>query len=335
MDYQDYLKEQSIRDLSQILKKYGKGVVSNTTPFVKEDEEPMKGATVELTNAESAAARVSEISDYYSDLLGPAYYSGIARVGTFITYNDYEEKGSDRRKGALIIGYLYKGAVYKNQLEIKSLPAAERIPIERAIGSGLFHYIIRLYEKGKGLASTKAIPMLSLYAIPSESKQLAKALECLKWTIVSSQLSSKVFGLASIKEKLVGDIVKGVTVEHGKIAKLNQQSYYLTVPLPQDSDESRKVKFCVRDLVPVIPSCNGYNAVKDKTIVKGALVRLCNDKGCKNISRGAVFTVTGIKSNMQSGRISVRSRNHKLDIVSGLYEGRMVRCYAKNLKLVK
>lgn len=333
MTYQEYLKGISARELSRIIRKYEVGVESSTPTYVKEDGEIM---AVELSQLENAAARVAELTEYYYNLLEPIKYSSLAKVGSFITYRDYNVKNPKHPTlGGLVIGYSCNGNVYKSQAEISCLPSAVKSTVERAINTGKIKYIIKEYDRDKGLAGTKAIPTVWLMSLLNNTMQLSNALKSLKWQITSHSLSSKVFGLTSLKETLVGNIVKGVSVEYGKVAKIKSSSYYITVPLPQDSEESRNIKFCLRDLVPIIPNCNGYTPAKDKTIVIGSIVQLCNDKGCKNISKGAQFSVSGIKQNLQSKKISARSENHKLDIVSGVYGNRVVRCYAKNLKLIK
>lgn len=181
-----------------------------------------------------------------------------------------------------------------------------------------------LYRYNSEDSSTKLLKYKSNrdlgYKLDTMYKHLSKFVPI---KITDSEISSKVFGLKTAKESLVGTIFKDYTIEYGKSEKLNKRTLYITVPYKEIN-----IKFCICDVEFIFPNFKGYNPPKDKTIKVGSIVKIIGD------SNNIKYSVIDVIPDRFSRRIS-RSTNRRRDLITISNGLKSSTIYCEKLKLVK
>lgn len=326
MSYVPYLSEEERELLRKYFKELDKtgGMKEDPPIYVKNDDDLIMG--VELNSIEKEKATITNLFRYYNSKLEASPINGIHTVGTIVRSLDK----AGRRVTSIILGYKHNNKIYSAMSELISTITGYKTKVEFSIGN--IDYLIKDFD-GTTFTQVRVAPASHVGRALDDSTTIKDFIQAFKIKVADSTLSARVFGLATVKSKIVGDLVKGVNIEFGKVSKTGQDTYYATIPIPQDSTESRKVKFCLADLEIIIPTIKGYNIPKDKTIRVGNLVKPINTKGSK-LEYSKQYTVIAIKPNQSSKRISARSENKKLDVITLANGSNTYNCYAKTLKLI-
>lgn len=172
-------------------------------------------------------------------------------------------------------------------------------------------YAYKRDNKNKFVRSSDIIPKGNTYGDPIESIPSIYSIK-----IIDAELSSAVFGLKPTKESLVGAEYSNYTIERGTHSKLNQETYYVTVPY-----KNRNIKFCLKDIEFIRPNLKGYNFPKNRNITEGSTVRLKRDDSRTKLIVMGVLTDKYRKSN---------NIIHVYDTMSN----KEFKVYQKDLKLV-
>lgn len=272
---------------------------------------------VVLTSEEVKKAVVNQRPDYkiLESLLKGSEYQQMHAIGTFFR-GSFDPK-SITRSYYLLLGQGISGKVYEDNQE-----AATAYKVTKPKVNDIKYM---LFDIAANKLIVKSYLEATNYISPCGSSDSLLALSLLRYNIIDSTLSGRVFGFANGKAKMVGS-VNSIKIEHGSSVKLGQDSYYAII---FDELTNKNVKFCLSDLQVVLPKVKGYNFPKDTTIKKGSNVTI---KGSET-----QFVVRAVHINPASKRLNKRGTTRALDVlqidsITNMYDSRKV--YAKNVKLV-
>lgn len=156
----------------------------------------------------------------------------------------------------------------------------------------------------------------------------SKILDYLSIEIIGYDISSKLLGLKSVKEKYVGRKFKpgNYSIVFGISRKLDKEVCIIKI---YDDNLNREIGFSVADVKFSLPNLSGYSIPKDKTIKIGDIVKLKKDEFNNK------WSVISVMANTTSKKMSVNSNTRYKDLITiQSHDGIIKTVYAKYLKKI-
>lgn len=238
---------------------------------------------------------------------------------------------------AFIKGYIVNDKVYTNNKDLLS-----DISVGLNLNTNDIRVILKVYildaTSNKETFKIMASKSTNFQRISKQSTLLEVIPFLLKIKLRDYKLSGEIFGNVKYKKELFEKsegFISNWSIESSKIKKLTSPTLYINVI---EDDGDKETKFLFSDCEFYNPELSGYIPPKESTIRVGDTVKIKNNR-LENYNKNPVSRLPGIvdkiKTNPSSKRISKSSSNRRLDLVSVIFEGKVLTVYAGDLVLIE